>query len=553
MRLICGWEGVAGLALVLVSGAAFAQPTMVMTGIGNSRITDDGMGAVGGVYHSAVDDSVVYRFQRGIGGLPLVGRYAYGAQVVCNSDASVVAVGMLNVSNVGGLGTDREIAHRWTSATGWQNIGMLPNGNRCDFNINTAYDVSGNGRYVVGGGWTNGLCGPFRAWRYDAQTAIWEQLPVSNSGPPMNVDANATRANAVSDDGSVIGGYDQNFDPPQVVRARHAAVWVNTAGVWSETVLDPYGGEVFAVSGDGNVVVGEMSTTTMQATFGTTVTSPVRWVRSGANWIPENLGGSGSWTPTAASQDGSTVVGGYFIWRASINGGVAMDLDTYLTSIGANFGGFTIGGFGITVRDISADGNAILLSGQDLRSDCLTTFTSGAIVYLNGSACEPPHIAYPPDSRSLTGLPSTFGIVLNTFASGSWPLNYQWQKETSPGVWENLFDDHCSDFNANNYDVKGSTTSQLRLGILTNIWQGRYRCVVTNDCGSATTTVASVDTPCPGDVNSDQTVDLADLSSLLANFGTAADATRAEGDLDNDFDVDLSDLAILLANFGSSC
>jgi Subtilase family len=59
--------------------------------------------------------------------------------------------------------------------------------------------------------------------------------------------------------------------------------------------------------------------------------------------------------------------------------------------------------------------------------------------------------------------------------------------------------------------------------------------------------------PCPGDVNGDRRVDLADLSTLLANFGRTSGATRGMGDLDGDGDVDLSDLSTLLSAFGQTC
>lgn len=58
---------------------------------------------------------------------------------------------------------------------------------------------------------------------------------------------------------------------------------------------------------------------------------------------------------------------------------------------------------------------------------------------------------------------------------------------------------------------------------------------------------------CPGDTNTDQVVDLADLSSLLAHFGLGAGATLADGDLDGDGDVDLTDLSVMLTNFGTNC
>jgi hypothetical protein len=59
--------------------------------------------------------------------------------------------------------------------------------------------------------------------------------------------------------------------------------------------------------------------------------------------------------------------------------------------------------------------------------------------------------------------------------------------------------------------------------------------------------------PCPGDVNGDGVVDLADLALLLAHFGTLNGATVGDGDFDGDADVDLADLALLLSAFGSTC
>ncbi|MBU0616736.1 MAG: hypothetical protein KKI02_03375, partial [Planctomycetes bacterium] len=61
------------------------------------------------------------------------------------------------------------------------------------------------------------------------------------------------------------------------------------------------------------------------------------------------------------------------------------------------------------------------------------------------------------------------------------------------------------------------------------------------------------DVPCPGDLDGDYDVDLADLSQLLSNYGTAQGASYEDGDLDGDGDVDLSDLAALLAVYGTTC
>ncbi len=58
---------------------------------------------------------------------------------------------------------------------------------------------------------------------------------------------------------------------------------------------------------------------------------------------------------------------------------------------------------------------------------------------------------------------------------------------------------------------------------------------------------------CPGDLNGDQTIDLLDLSILLAHFGQIGGATYADGDLTGDGNVDLIDLSELLIVFGTSC
>ena len=57
---------------------------------------------------------------------------------------------------------------------------------------------------------------------------------------------------------------------------------------------------------------------------------------------------------------------------------------------------------------------------------------------------------------------------------------------------------------------------------------------------------------CPaGDLDSDGTVALSDLATLLSNYD--AEGSPGEGDLDGDGIIDLQDLAILLGNYGSTC
>lgn len=55
------------------------------------------------------------------------------------------------------------------------------------------------------------------------------------------------------------------------------------------------------------------------------------------------------------------------------------------------------------------------------------------------------------------------------------------------------------------------------------------------------------------DLDGDLDVDLADLSTLLTNYGVASGATLADGDVTGDGAVDLADLSALLTEFGGTC
>ncbi|MFQ5806065.1 MAG: hypothetical protein ACE5I3_06415 [Phycisphaerae bacterium] len=60
--------------------------------------------------------------------------------------------------------------------------------------------------------------------------------------------------------------------------------------------------------------------------------------------------------------------------------------------------------------------------------------------------------------------------------------------------------------------------------------------------------------PCLGDLDGDQEVNLTDLAMLLASYGVPnCDPDPCPGDFDGDGDVDLADLAALLANYGQVC
>lgn len=431
------------------------------------------------------------------------------------------------------------ISHHWTQATGWVNAGLFPRfadpvtgrmigGTRCDFDINQPTDISGNGRYVLANGWyavalrpdgsaALGLCGNFFPLRYDSQTDTLEQLAVQPG-------TTTSRADRINFDGTVMTGYDLGIIPNGgggFDSIRRTCVWRN--GV--QTILDPYLGakDNAGISGPGTVVASGGSTQFVAQQFpGQVGVRLVRWNWNGAAWVPVNLGKpvdyldpnsglpiefSDLWV-TGISDDGNTIVGTAqygappptlgglrrpFIWRPSINGGRPMDLMAYLATLSPSSPIVTSGIDLTYVTGISADGDSLLVQVYDARNTCSlparshVTFLNGILKLSGTPVCVAPRIGRQPwDFTEQTTFP--YGAPVNVFASGSFPLQYQWQREdpANPGTWNNLWE-ACSNF-LGAWDFEGVYKSQLRVngrygcGDLS----GRYRVIVSNSCGSVT-------------------------------------------------------------------
>ncbi|MEY3231555.1 MAG: hypothetical protein RL689_1644 [Planctomycetota bacterium] len=537
----------AGLLPLALATAASAQPSVIMLGMGGSDMTPDGNTVAGTFYDASTRSHPVCTWTRGVGLRRTPGAIRSGL-VRASATANELSYNDYNYENKGnfsyrfpGMFNETSIAHRWSSASGSFNLGPAANGARCDYNINTAFDISGNGRYVVGGGWTSGLCGPYRAFRHDATTATFNQLPITISRPPASAPSRANRANGVSDDGRVICGYDENYDPELTFVSRHAVVWYRNATdtAWTTHVLDPYGGEAFVVSGDGSSVFGTMSDITALATFGVNVESPVRWRRNGTEWVPQLLG-VGLGDPVAASTNGEIAVGGNFYWNSAFNGGVAMDIQSFLQSRNVPMTGLTPNSpVGPIMWGVSDDGNTLLVRVDTAHDPCLAT-GGLAMVRLDTVPCEPPRLNLGPISDT-TFIASTiehpYGAILNTFASGTWPLNYQWQKrDEATDQWVDLVNDQdCWLSNPAFFDLKAVNSPQLRIGYLSGAWAGDYRCVVSNACGTLVSPVATVAPPfCPADFNGDGGVDGADVEAFFDAW-TAGDQA-ADVNLDGGVD-----------------
>ena len=103
--------------------------------------------------------------------------------------------------------------------------------------------------------------------------------------------------------------------------------------------------------------------------------------------------------------------------------------------------------------------------------------------------------------------------------------------------------------------IEGDDGNRLHILDVGPADEGDYDCVLSNTCGSVTSSAATLTVTdcCPGDLDADGAVDLQDLATVLANFGTPSGAKYSDGDLDGDGDVDLQDLASLLSVCGLQC
>ncbi len=96
------------------------------------------------------------------------------------------------------------------------------------------------------------------------------------------------------------------------------------------------------------------------------------------------------------------------------------------------------------------------------------------------------------------------------------------------------------------WTIPNLATSRCKLRMIARDAQG-------NTGGDQSDTTFAIGTAaCLGDIDGDGSVGLADLATLLSNFGEG-NASTGQGDMNGDWIVDLSDLAALLGAFGAAC
>jgi len=169
---------------------------------------------------------------------------------------------------------------------------------------------------------------------------------------------------------------------------------------------------------------------------------------------------------------------------------------------------------------------------------------------------QPIEFAAQPQSRSIC----PGGVAMLTappvVEQGSFVI-WQVENPTDPNSWDDVDGGPLP-------GVGDCWTSQFPAPYTLSVWSSgdsecpssiRLRCAHYAECeGFVLSGVATVKICC-GDVNSDGSVGLTDLSLLLAAFGTSSGdpAYQVGADFNGSGSVDLSDLSVLLANFGTTC
>lgn len=159
-------------------------------------------------------------------------------------------------------------------------------------------------------------------------------------------------------------------------------------------------------------------------------------------------------------------------------------------------------------------------------------------------------VVQPPARSMCPGGSAAFTVT----PSLSGPFTYLWQIEDPPGTWNTFGNDPAPLPGGGAAYAAPLNSPVVTIGVIGRTGPFGVRSVVTGSCGVSNSNVAIL-TICDraADVNCDGRVELADLATLLTNFGTAGGASHAQGDLNGDGAVNLTDLAILLGVFGQSC
>ncbi|MFN0011429.1 MAG: immunoglobulin domain-containing protein [Phycisphaerales bacterium] len=151
-----------------------------------------------------------------------------------------------------------------------------------------------------------------------------------------------------------------------------------------------------------------------------------------------------------------------------------------------------------------------------LHSDGDIIHVGGQFVSINGAPAygyaqyRVPRRPFITTNVASTGTLPGGSLALNIVADGAAPLTFQWFKDGAPLV------DGASPSGS---VIAGASTPALTLDGIQAADQGEYHCVVSNACGSTSSSIASVST-CPTDYNRNGVPNPDDLGDMVTDFFT---------------------------------
>lgn len=241
-------------------------------------------------------------------------------------------------------------------------------------------------------------------------------------------------------------------------------------------------------------------------------------------------------TTLGMSRDGTAIVGFVhsgdqeyrvpFLWTTSQG---MVQLSTHLSNHGIDFTGLS----NVLPTDISDDGSVIVGTGA---------YSGTGVVWIARLRCptgSPPSVQAPPLAAVECG---SQGAAFTVGAEGTGVTHFRWQYQGS-FAWLDL-NDGSNVLEGASLEVTGSHTSQMT--VRGSSHGDLFRCIVSNSCGSITSSSASV-IVCRADTDCDGTIEPADIA-LFVNTWLAS--LQPPGHLGGDFDysgtVDPADLAVFI-------
>ncbi|MFO0972775.1 MAG: immunoglobulin domain-containing protein [Phycisphaerae bacterium] len=206
----------------------------------------------------------------------------------------------------------------------------------------------------------------------------------------------------------------------------------------------------------------------------------------------------------------------------------------------------------LSIDSLSADTEGFY--NVQVSSDCGTTISDTALVFITGHNPPPAHPCDPAATAPIQSQSACFGGVATFFAisAGDAPITYQWELQAAPDTWTPLsLDGVVLDCGGVAFaDTPDQPFTNVLVFPCPGVATYPVRCVVSNACGTATGTAGSlfVFVGPPGDANGDALLDGQDIQPFVALLlsGTAAGPGLCAADINQDGVVDLLDIEPLV-------